>query len=234
MSKVIPKEQLTAYQRWELAAFEDAGMGLPPGTRPPHAGEPRLGEPDPAGEEALRLTLPTAEDLERIHQEAWQEGYTLGLEEGRKAGFETGRQEGEKYVRQLRALAEALESERVRQDEAVAQEVLALALAVSQQLVGTSLRVKPELILGLIREALLSLPSLSGHYRIIVNPDSAQVVREWLAQEHGHLSWKLVEDEQMEPGGFRFESAHSELDASMKARWREIAECLGTKTEWLD
>ena len=137
MSKVIPKEQLTAYQRWELAAFEDAGMGLPPGTRPPHAGEPRLGEPDPAGEEALRLTLPTAEDLERIHQEAWQEGYTLGLEEGRKAGFETGRQEGEKYVRQLRALAEALESERVRQDEAVAQEVLALALAVSQQLVGT-------------------------------------------------------------------------------------------------
>lgn len=229
MSKVIPKEQLTAYQRWELAAFEDTGEDLAPEARSGY-GE----EAGQTGEESLPLALPTAEDLERIHQEAWQEGYALGQEEGRKAGFEAGRQEGETYVRQLRALVEALESERVRQDEAVAQEILALALTVAQQLVGASLRIKPELVLGVIREALLSLPSLSGHYRVIVHPDSAQVVREWLAQEHGHLAWKLVEDPQMEPGGFRFESAYSELDASMKARWREVAECLGTETEWLD
>ena len=134
----------------------------------------------------------------------------------------------------MRALTEALEAGRVRQDEEVAQEVLALAISIAQQVVGASLRVKPELLLATIREALLSLPSLNGHYRVIVHPESAQVVRDWLAQEHNHLSWKLVEDEQMEPGGFRFQSAHSELDGSMKARWREIAECLGANTEWLD
>jgi flagellar assembly protein FliH len=231
MSKVIPKEQLTAYQRWELAAFEDSDT--PPlagetGGHPGHAPAADVPEGD------LRLSLPTAEDLERIHQEAWQEGYNLGLEEGRKAGFEAGRQEGEKYARQLRALTEALESERLRQDEEVAQEVLALALVVARQVVGVSLRLKPELLLGTMREALLSLPSLSGHYRVVVHPDSAQVVRDWLDQEHGHLSWRLVEDGQMEPGSFRFEGAHSELDASMATRWREVAECLGSKPEWLD
>jgi flagellar assembly protein FliH len=231
MSKVIPKEQLTAYQRWELAAFEEAGRPSPVGLG--SAGHDAQEGTDGL-EATLRANLPTAEDLERLHQEAWQEGYNLGLEEGHKAGFEVGRQEGEKYAHQLRALAEALETDRVRQDEEVAQEILALAIAVAQQVVGTSLRIKPELLLATMREALLSLPSLSGHYRVVVHPDSVQVVRDWLDQEHNHLSWKLVEDAQMEPGGFRFESAHSELDASMKARWREIAECLGASTEWLD
>lgn len=233
MSKVIPKEQLTAYQRWELAAFEEHGQT--PGVSPGAAHLPTQNVAG-TGDDGVpvHVTLPTAEDLERLHQEAWQEGYNLGVEEGRKAGYESGRQEGEKYVRQLRALAEALETDRVRQDEDVAKEVLALAITVAQQVVGTSLRVKPELLLATIREALLSLPSLSGHYRVVVHPDSAQVVKDWLSQEHGHLSWKLVEDEQMQAGGFRFESAHSELDASMQARWREIADCLGASTEWLD
>ena len=223
MSKVIPKEQLTAYQRWELAPFEDNGG---PASLDNHDLE--------EGGTSLRVAFPTAEALENIHQEAWQEGYKLGQEEGRKAGFEAGRQEGEKYAHQLRHLAEALETERLRQDEEVAQEVLALAISVAQQMVGANLRAKPELILSTIREALLSLPSLSGHHRVMVHPDNAQVVREWLSQEHNHLSWKLVEDDQLEPGGFRFESAHSALDASMKVRWREIAECLGANTAWLE
>lgn len=237
MSKVIPKEQLTAYQRWELAAFEEEG-GAPQGdgTSMDRGDASRAADAADADAEGdtLRMAFPTAEELERIHQEAWQEGFELGKEEGRKSGFEAGRKEGETYARRLRALAEALETEHLRQDEEVAQEVLALAISVAQQIVGASLRLKPELILETIREALLTLPSLSGHYRVVVHPDSAQVVRDWLSHEHSHLSWKIVEDEHMDPGGFRFESAHSELDASMPARWKEVAECLGTKPEWLD
>ena len=235
MSKVIPKEQLTAYQRWELAAFdeshartrEDVAFAAEQGTE--------TGAESTHGE--LSLAFPTAEDLERIHQEAWQEGYDLGRQEGldagRQAGFEAGKQEGEAYARQLRALAEALETERIKQDEAVAQEVLALALAVAQQVVSAAVHVNPELILASIREALLSLPSLSGHHRVVVHPESASVVKEWLAQEHSHLSWKVVEDTAMTPGGFRFESGHSELDATLPTRWREIAACLGADISWL-
>lgn len=228
MSKVIPKEKLTAYQRWELAPFDEAGRTTSP------ADMTGKGAGLAMDEEGGQVTFPTAEALERMQQEAWQEGFNLGQEEGRKAGFEAGRQDGEKYVRQLRHLAEALETDRLRQDEEVAQEVLALAIAVAQQMVGATLSVKPKLILSTIREALLSLPTLSGHHRIVVHPEDAQMVRDWLEQEHNHLSWKIVEDHQLEPGGFKFESAHSELDASMKARWREIAECLGASTEWLE
>ncbi|HNQ04484.1 MAG TPA: flagellar assembly protein FliH [Thiobacillaceae bacterium] len=231
MSKVIPKEQLTAYQRWELASLEDPRDASR--TTDTTLSQAYLATGGDAGENGLAVNLPTAEELERIHQEAWREGHALGQEEGHRAGFELGRQEGERYARQLRALTEALETERVRQDETLAQEILTLALTVAQQVVGASLRVRQDLILVTMRDALASLPSLNGHYRVVVHPDNAQVVRDWLSQEQNHLSWKLVTDEQMEPGGFRFESSLSELDASLRTRWREIAECLGTNTEWL-
>ncbi len=227
MSKVIPKEQLTAYQRWELAAFENDGD------------DDRLSPADFSAAsgtraEATEVMLPTAEELERFHQDAWQEGYNLGLEEGRKDGFNTGRAEGEQYVQRLRELAEALDAESLRQDEQVAQEILALSLAVAQQVVRVALRLKPELVLVAIREALVSLPSLDGHHRILVHPDHGALVKEWLASEHSHLNWKVVEDRHMEPGDFRFESAQSEVEGSLRTRWQEIVECLGADARWLE
>jgi flagellar assembly protein FliH len=228
MSKVIPKEQLTAYQRWELAAFDDgsAPSMLPPlrsPEKPPAAPEPS--EP--------KVVLPTAEAIERLHQEAWQEGYQLGLEEGRKAGLAAGQETIENQLDALLALAAALEGAQLRQDHEVAREVLELALVMARQILRAALQVKPELILDAIREALVTLPTLNGHHKIITHPDSAQIVRDWLAREHGHLSWKVMEDAQMEPGDFRIESAYSDLDGSVRARWVELTSCLGADVAWL-
>jgi flagellar assembly protein FliH len=230
MSRVIPKEQLTAYQRWELGSI-DSGS-LQPGSIELPSEPPPSAPPEP--EPVLSVAMPTAEDLERIQREAWQEGYDLGVEEGRKAGYEEGYNTGEVHAERLRQLAEALQVESLRQDDAIAREVLDLALYVAQQVLRVTIQARPQSILVVIREALKSLPTLSGHHKVVVHPVDAGIVREWLAREHGHLSWKVVEDEQMSPGGFRFESAHNELDASMETRWREVAGCLGTETTWMD
>lgn len=226
MSRVIPKEQLTAYQRWELGNIDPA-HGEPP---PPVEEAP---PPEPEPETLLSVPLPTAEDIERIQREAWREGHDLGREEGRKAGYEEGYQTGEADAERLRQLAEALEVERTRQDEAIAREVLELALNVAQQILRATIQANPKSILVVIREALQSLPTLSGHHKVVVHPEDVAVVNDWLAREHGHLSWKVVEDEQLSRGGFRFESAHNELDASLETRWREITSCLGTETTWM-
>lgn len=217
MSKVIPKEQLTAYQRWELGAIEDR--------RP----QPQAGHADDT-----RIVLPTAEELEHIHQQAWQEGYALGLEEGRKAGHDSGRGEIDARLRTLDQLAQALETAHLRQSEELAREVLELALTTARHMLRNALRIKPELILNALREALTSLPSLNGHHKIFTHPDHVELVTGWLAREHGHLSWKVLADPAMEAGGFRLESTHSELDASLERRWREIANCLGASNDWLE
>lgn len=222
-AKVIPKEQLTAYQRYELSAFNE----------PPAGGSQSEGESQEVAQ-APKLVLPTAEDIERIHQEAWAEGHRMGREEGRQIGYEEGREAGLAYAEQLRVLAETLEAEKLREDAEVADEVLELALAIARQVIRATLRVKPELMLELVREALLNLPSLSGHTRVVVHPDNAQLVRDWLAHEHNHLGWKVLEDPHMEPGGFRFDNPHSELDATLPTRWQEIVSCLGSETEWLE
>lgn len=222
-AKVIPKELLTAYQRWELSSFqtqEEAADDLE-----------RLSQ---VADESQGVVLPTAEEIERIHREAWEEGYRMGREEGQRAGYQEGREAGQDYARQLELLTEALEVERVRADADVAQEVLELALGIARQIIRATLRVKPELMLEVVREALMHLPSLSGHTRVVVHPLNAQLVRDWLAQEHNHLGWRVVEDPHMEPGGFRFDNPHSELDATLPTRWQEIVSCLGTETDWLE
>ena len=232
MARVIPKEELTAYQRWELGSIDVAK----PGPRGSMAAPPP--SPPPKPEPVFSVAMPTAADLERIQREAWQEAYDQGHAEGRGAGYEVGyregNREGEVHAERLRQLADALQVESLRQDEAVAREVLELALNVAQQMLRTTIKAKPQSVLVVIREALQSLPTLSGHHKVVVHPDDAPIVREWLAREHGHLSWKVLEDSQMERGGFRFESAHSELDASLETRWREITSCLGTETTWMD
>jgi len=227
MSRVIPKEQLTAYQRWELGSIDPV--------HPEPLPEPVAALPtESVPETLLSVPLPTAEDIERIQREAWQEGHDLGFTEGRKAGYEDGYKTGEEDAERLRQLADALQVESLRQDEAIAREVLELALNIAQQMLRASIQAKPESILVVIREALQSLPTLSGHHKVAVHPDDVALARAWLDREHGHLSWKVVEDAQLSRGGFRFESAHSELDASLQTRWREITSCLGTDTTWMD
>lgn len=57
-SKITPKEQLSAYQRWELSAF-DQNEGV---------------------------KLPTADAIQRIQQQAYQEGFAAGIKDGRAEG----------------------------------------------------------------------------------------------------------------------------------------------------
>lgn len=207
-SRIIPKDELTAYQRWELGAFESQDKATSQ-------------EAEPAEE----VRLPTAEEVERIHQEAYQEGYQLGEAEGRRAG--------EAFSQQARALFLALEQEKLQQDQALAEEVLQLALAIARQVVGASFRAQPELMLKTVQDALAHLPTLSGHPKLIVHPSDAAIVRDWLAHEHGHLNWRVSEDAAMQAGGFRIESAQGELDATLPTRWQEVVAALGANPEWL-
>lgn len=224
MSRVISKENLTAYQRWELGAVDQARTST-------DKDAPATPEEDV---DVMGLNLPTAEELERLHQTAWQEGYTLGLEQGRKAGFEEGTKDAEIQRQRLTELVEAMESERLLQDDQLSREILDLSLVVARQMIRTALFVKEDLILEVIREAFANLPSLSGHTYLTVHPEDAAMVREWLKTEHEDAGFRVATDLRLERGSFRFESNTSELDGSMGTRWREIVACLGTDVRWLE
>jgi flagellar assembly protein FliH len=219
-SRVIPKEELTAYQRWELLGLEDTSD---------NPVQQRHAPP----EETHAINLPTAEDLERIQQQAAQEGFKLGHEEGYKAGYEMGQKAGEAAAKRFGQLVETLNGTLLGQDEKLSRELLDLALAVSKQMLKTALKVKDGLILEVLREAVNSLPGLSGHLRLVVHPDDVQVINEFMVAEHGHFTAKVLADSRVERGGFRIETNTSEVDGELPVRWQEIVDCLGTDSAWL-
>src|SRR5687768_1116990 len=89
-SKVIPKERLSEYQRSEMDAFERA-------FQPPMADAGNEKEED-EGTVDTKVMLPTVEQIERIHQQAQQEGHAAGYEAGFNAGHQTALQAGNEQM----------------------------------------------------------------------------------------------------------------------------------------
>ena len=131
-------------------------------------------------------------------------------------------------------LASSLDSALSRFDEDLMQSLLTLSLDVAKQMMRKALRVKPELALPAIREAVNSLPQASQHPHIKLHPDDAALVRSLMADELNHFHWKLIEDSRIERGGCRVETANSEVDATMESRWERVLAALGREGAWLE
>jgi len=203
-SKIIPKEQLSAYQRWELNSFDEKADA----------------EVGPA------VVLPTAEEIENIQRQASREGYSAGYQEGKgKVDAELAR-----LVQMMSALDGALQ----RLDEEMSQSLLSLALDISKQMLRESLRAKPELVLPVIRAAVGGLPQANQHPHLKLHPDDAALVRSLMEDELSHFHWKLIEDGSVERGGCRVETTSSEVDATLENRWKRMLAALGREGAWLE
>ena len=235
MTGFIPKEKLTAYQRWELAAFDEeeqaARRAAEEAARTPPADS--MPEEEPAEEaeateipEEPPLSWPTAADIERIHTEAHDQGYAAGYEEG----IAKGREITARFDELLTGLGQSLRE----LDQKVAEQLLATAIEIARQVLRQSLRIKPDLLLPVVREAITTLHPHTGHPLLFVHPDDAGLVRQHLGEQLTHNNWRILEDGSLTPGGCRVEYGASEVDATLETRWRRVIESLGINEEWLD
>ena len=229
MTGFIPKEKLTAYQRWELAAFDETGE-LPP-TVPPKA---ESAPAEPAADQPPPLTLATAEEVERIYAEAQESGYSAGHASGHAAGYEEGLAQARSEAERINALLENLQVALQGLDQNVADQLLTLSIEIAGQVLRQSLRIKPELLLPVVREAVAALPPHHGHPALFVHPDDAALVRTHLGEQLSHNNWRIIEDSRLETGGCRVEVGASEVDATLATRWRRVIESIGVSQEWLD
>ncbi|HEU0188200.1 MAG TPA: flagellar assembly protein FliH [Gallionellaceae bacterium] len=208
----IPKEQLTAYERWELPHFDTAQQGGSHFT------------PSPQGQRRGVL-LPTATQLEQLHRQVHEEGY--------QAGYAAGAQAAAQETQRLAGLVQTMQQALQQADQQIAQELLAVALEVSRQMLQHALKVKPELILNVINAALSNLPQFSQGAHLVMHPDDAALVRDRMGEQLAHSGWKIFEDARIERGGLRVETAHSQIDATLASRWQHITTALGQDHSWL-
>lgn len=236
-----------AYRPWAPPAFDANGNTVPAEEAQP-APEPAAPEPEPPPppaplpeiDPALLAglnSLPTAEELEQMHEEAraaghaegYAGGHHEGLEKGHEDGFRQGYEEGQTLARQqadlLAELVGNVDQALTGIDTEVAEELMALAIEIARQMVHQTLLAHPESVVETVRAALGQLPQ--NHAQIRIHPDDAALVREHLGEQLAHAGQRIVEDSSVSRGGCRVESAGAQIDASMETRWRRILENLG-------
>ena len=142
--------------------------------------------------------------------------------------------EGERVA--LKALVAGMNEVMQDFEQSLANDVLSMSLELAKLIVRQSLRVKPEAVVAVVREAVESLPGVSDQTVLLVHPADAVLIR--MAAENdralGELPWKIVEDEHIERGGCRLETPTTEVDATLETRWRRVLAALGRDDPWID
>ncbi len=235
MRRVIPREELTAWERWELGTIDDPSpVRVRPGQAPipaaaapvPEAASatvaspaetaaPVTAEPEAAHAPAPGVPLPTAEELEAIHQQAQQEGFDTG----HAIGLEAGRAEAADEVARLKALLEQLENFSANAQAELAESVLDLALVVAREVARVEIAADRQRVLPVIRELIDSMPAARAPARILAHPDDIAAINSMMGVELPSEIWRVVADPNQTPGGCRIETPISRADLSLTARW---------------
>ena len=205
MSDVVTsKEGRTAYQRWELDSFDTPASG---GAR-------------------SAVVLPTAAQLDQIRRQAQEEGYAKGYREGRdKVAAEAQR---------LQQIMLVLSQDLQRFDQAVAADLLGLALTISKQVLRQAIRLKPEVILAAVNDVLSRLPSSHQRARLVLHPEDAALVRANLGEQLTQSNWEIIESAEMARSGCRVEAPECEIDATLERRWQRVVEGIGSENVWIE
>lgn len=228
MSGIIPKEEVPTFERWQIGSFD--GRPTPraqpetPSVPPPSAeARPVIETVEPIPQ----FALPTAEDIERMHEEARAAGYQSGYEEGRSAAEQQGRAAAATEARRFLALADNLQRAINGMEQQVADQLLALAVGIAERVVGSAIAIKEDLLLPIIREAIAALPVNHSHVTLRLHPEDAARVRSLLGEQLTQTGTQIVEDGEVSIGGCLIRAGTSEVDASLETRWRRVLESLG-------
>ncbi|WP_426336281.1 flagellar assembly protein FliH [Pseudoduganella sp. R-31] len=245
----IPKEKQTAYQRWELQSFGDARPSVVAQREREEAevraalaaeaaAQAEVEQAEYAAEPAPAPEYPSEEELAAIREEARQQGYDAGFKAGHDEGvaqaLDEARAATEQAIAPVREIADNFSSALREADQAISNEVLELALHLAKGMIKTALRVKPELILPIVREAIEYLPVLQQPALLILNPEDAAVVRESIAEELDKGGWRVIDDPTVERGGCKVDTASNQIDATVASRWQRLSLALGKDIDWID
>lgn len=204
-SKILSREGLSAYERWEAPVVEEE---LPE-----------------------QVELVTAAEIEAIQQQAYAEGYAqgyeIGVEQGHKDGFEAGHKELEGILREklkrFNSVMTFLSQPLQELDDRVVNQLTDMTVLITKQIIRRELHTDPGQVIAVVREATAALPVSSRDVRIFLHPDDAELVREVFSinEEHDQV-WKLIEDPVLTRGGCRIQSENSKIDATVEYRVNQV------------
>jgi len=207
---VIAKENLSAYQRWELASLT------------------------PENDASARNPLEDSRTVEQTRERELELVRQAAVEAGRAAGRADGLASATQDIARLSTLLTSLGKALDQHEQKVTDAVVDLALALAQHLVGGVIDVRRELLARSIAATISQLPELTQRVRLHLDPQDVALVRTLLDSDVYASACQVIADPGVGAGGFRIETEQGEIDGTLRTRWQRLAASLGRSYEWLE
>lgn len=180
--------------------------------------------------EALQnVKVPTANELEKIQQQASKEASEKGYQEGLAKGLQAGKAQIAQQAGALKGLMHSLAEPLDELDERVENELTELAILIAKQLIRRELKIDSGQVVSVVKEAIAALPSSSQNIKLHLHPEDASLVKSALSLDETEVDhWRVIEDPVMTRGGCRVLTDNSQIDATIENRLSTIiAKALG-------
>lgn len=226
-SELITAQAGEAFNLWDMPSFDTPVAEGNVQTAQSEDEQDITGEEEVRVEEvAIEEVKPlTLDEVEAIRQDAWNEGFSTGEKDGFHAGQMKAAQEAEvvlqNKVQTLDALMHEFFEPIAKQDQALEEMMLELVMQISQQVIQRELSIDSSQIKQVVRESLKLLPMGSEAVRVHVNPQDFEQIKALRERHEGN--WRIVEDDDLLPGGCRFESLNTQINATIESRIEKIA-----------
>jgi flagellar assembly protein FliH len=226
-SELLTAQQSEAFSLWNLPSFDQPSETVAPEPAVVTVADDTVDEDDVRVEDVtIEDVKPlTLDEVEAIRQDAWNEGFSTGEKDGFHAGQLKAAQEAEialaSKVQALENIMRELFEPIANQDQELEETMLELVMQISQQVIQRELKIDSSQIKHVVRESLKLLPMGSEAVRVYVNPQDFEQIK--ALRERHEESWKIIEDDDLLPGGCRFESVNTQINASIETRIEHIA-----------
>lgn len=202
-------------------------------------------EPEPQNQEPDLPSLTMAE-LERIRQDAFDEGLKQGHEQGYIDGFDKGVTEGkeagykegveigktqgkdeikpllDEQLKGLKTVLDALNAPLAKVDEAAEKQLVQLSVMLAESIIYQEVSISQSVILHTLKHSIDALNSEQEKVRIHLHPeDLAFIQTSYGEQAIADNHWQLIPEPTLERGGCEVKTAQSSLDMRLQTRVKE-------------
>lgn len=174
----------------------------------------------------------TAEELQKMAEEAQKEGFDQGYQEGLQKGLHDGEAKGKKQgqskaytdtknvmldeIKRLNRISSDLLGPMQHQEEYLENIVLDMAVNFAKEILQKEIQTSPLSLLDVVHRALEALPAGASNITVYVNENDATLIDKHLPQ--AQRNWTVSIDDNMSSGGCRVETLESLVDYTVQHR----------------
>lgn len=211
-SPAIPKEEQTAYQRWEM---------------------PSITGSEQLFEKTQDIKTPVSEPSKVSADLARQEAAAIGLNEGYADGLQKAKTEMLADKENLLKLVSTFSKSIDKAENEFSLEILRLSLDLAKAMVKTHIQLNEKAIVSIVKEISGHLPPDIKQVRLKLHSEDARTVKKLLLEDFTNYDWTILEDDQITRGGCIIETSIKQIDASIEKRWKRICDALGQDDDWI-